>query len=554
MVAPPYLYDAVKTDRNAPYREFDPHAISRASFQAKPRMKKPEGPLVSFNQHPDSYLILPMERTNAKSMDPSVKKWIKWMRIIQLVLRCLEILGAVGILVMMILISGVSTATGWIMRITAGVAILHTVYGVYHLGRKPSGRTPASSASYMLFASFFDVSVVPFYAFSALAAKTSSAGWKTLLSNQDLTTVFTSVVFYATTIAGGLHLVSLVVSLYLAVTFRKITKLPPDMNPLEDNLTSRHKRSKSSISTAATAVSEKRLSTPLESKRSSGAPYEDLGRPPTIPFFHTRTQSTDSFSTYKSTPPPSRDARSDLPSRQYQVLPNPTSARSSIIGTDLKRSSQYTPSSPPKRGSYTEVSMSDAASHRSSRFVENTKPTDPWYVSDSLGKSRGRSSSPRKTPGPAQARYEPLHQRHDSSDDISTLSHPNPLDSNPSTPPAAPRHGHRYNTSCESPLSEISNLNNRYSGDIADQSGVVRELTPAPLRDFKAKGYGELKPGTPPIMIGGKNNRQASGIDFGVIQQAGYRREVSGKIAEEGRSERGFARFRKISGLNAVGL
>jgi hypothetical protein len=103
-------------------------------------------------------------------------------------------------------------------------------------------------------------------------------------------------------------------------------------------------------------------------------------------------------------------------------------------------------------------------------------------------------------------------------------------------------------------LSEISNLNNRYSGDIADQSGVVRELTPAPLRDFKAKGYGELKPGTPPIMIGGKNNRQASGIDFGVIQQAGYRREVSGKIAEEGRSERGFARFRKISGLNAVGL
>lgn len=65
-----------------------------------------------------------MERTNAKSMDPSVKKWIKWMRIIQLVLRCLEILGAVGILVMMILISGVSTATGWIMRITVGYLYL----------------------------------------------------------------------------------------------------------------------------------------------------------------------------------------------------------------------------------------------------------------------------------------------------------------------------------------------------------------------------------------------------------------------------------------------
>lgn len=426
------------------------------------------------------------------------------------------------------------------------VAIVHTVYGIYHLGRKPSGRTPASSASYMLFASFFDVSIIPFYAFSALVAMTRQDGWKTLLSNQNLTPIFTKVVFYLAAVGGGLHLVSLVVSLYLAVTFRKITKLPPDMNPLEDNLTSRHKRSKSSISTVTT-VSEKRLSTPLESKRSSGAPYEDLGRPPTIPFFHTRTQSTDSFSTYRSTPPPSRDARSDLPSRQYQVLPNPTSARSSLAGSELKRSSQYAPSPPPKRGSYTEVPMSDTASHRSSRFVENTNPTDPWYVSDSLGRSRGRSASPRKTPAPGQARYEPLHQRHDSSDDIS-ISHPNPLHSNPSTPPPAPRHGHRYNTSSISPLTEISNVNNRHSGDIADQTDTVRELTPAPLRDFRAKGYGELKAGTPPIMIGGKDNRQvSSGTDLGNMGQGGYRRDVSGKVAEEGRSFG--ARFRKISGL-----
>jgi hypothetical protein len=403
----------------------------------------------------------------------------------------------------------------------------------------------------MLFASFFDVSVIPFYAFSALVARTHQSAWTTLLSNQNLTPVFISVVFYLASIGGGLHLFSLIISLYLAVTFRKITKLPPDMNPLEDNLTSRHKRSKSSLS-SVTAVSEKRLSTPLESKRSSGAPYEDLSRPPTIPFFHTRTQSTDSFSTYKSTPPPSRDARLDLPSRQYQIAPNPTSARSSLAGSELKRSSQYTPSSPAKRGSYTELPVSDVTSHRPSRFVENTKRTDPWYVSDSLGRSRGRSASPRKTPAPG-TKYEPLHQRHDSSDDIS-MSHPNPLNSNPSTPPSAPRHGHKYNTSRDSPLSEISkmsiNMNNRYSGDIADQSGLVRELTPAPLRDFKAKGYGDLRAATPPIMIGGKSGRHVSGNDFGHIAQSGYRREVSGKVAEEGRGDRTFgARLRKISGL-----
>lgn len=62
-----------------------------------------------------------MERTNAKSMNPSVKKWIHWMRMIQLVLRCLEIPAAVGILVMAILITGVNTATGWIMRITVSL-------------------------------------------------------------------------------------------------------------------------------------------------------------------------------------------------------------------------------------------------------------------------------------------------------------------------------------------------------------------------------------------------------------------------------------------------
>lgn len=83
----------------------------------------------------------------------------------------------------------------------------------------------------MLFASFFDVSITPFYAFSALVAKTRQDGWKTLLSNQDLTPVFSLAVFYLATVGAGLHLISLMVSLYLAVTFRKITKLPPDMNP-----------------------------------------------------------------------------------------------------------------------------------------------------------------------------------------------------------------------------------------------------------------------------------------------------------------------------------
>jgi hypothetical protein len=377
----------------------------------------------------------------------------------------------------------------------------------------------------MLFASFFDVSIVPFYAFSALVAMTKQSGWSTLLSNQALTSIFSKVVFYLAAVGGGLHLISLGISLYLAVTFRKITKLPPDMNPLEDNLTSRHKRNKSSISTATT-VSEKRISAPLENKRSSGATYENLSRPPTIPFLHTRTLSTDSFSTYRSTPPPTRDGHLDLPSRQYQI----NSPLSSMV--DLKRTSGGSSFTPPKRTSYTEVTLSDTSSLRSSRKVGNM--TEAWYTADSLPPRSSHSSSPQK------AAYQRVQQSLDSSDDIS-LGLPNPLEANPPTP----RHKHFQR---DSALSEISN--NRASTDIADSGSRFRESLPQ--RDnFKAKYYGELKPGTPPVMIG--NNRQvSSGTDF--VNKGGYRldrREVSGKIAEEGRGAvNGWGpRFRKISGL-----
>jgi hypothetical protein len=105
-------------------------------------------------------------------------------------------------------------------------------------------------------------------------------------------------------------------SIYLAVIFRKIARLPPDMNPLEDNLTSRHKKKNSSIST----ISEKRASQassfygPTDLDRSS-----PRGEPPVlppIPFMHTRMDSTDSINSKSSTPRSSnRNSRADLPSQ-----------------------------------------------------------------------------------------------------------------------------------------------------------------------------------------------------------------------------------------------
>jgi hypothetical protein len=49
----PFLYDAVKHDNSLPYNSFDPKAVSRASLTPKPPRPKHEGPLISFNQHPE---------------------------------------------------------------------------------------------------------------------------------------------------------------------------------------------------------------------------------------------------------------------------------------------------------------------------------------------------------------------------------------------------------------------------------------------------------------------------------------------------------------------
>jgi len=52
------------------------------------------------------------------TMGYKTKSWIKWSRIVQLGLRILELIAAVGLLVLMILITNVEALTGWVLRIT----------------------------------------------------------------------------------------------------------------------------------------------------------------------------------------------------------------------------------------------------------------------------------------------------------------------------------------------------------------------------------------------------------------------------------------------------
>ena len=224
------------------------------------------------------------------------------MRKILLVLRALALLGSLCLLFCVIAIKGVSGSLGWIIRVAPGVALLHTLYAVYHLCRDPTARTPASSASYMLFAVTLDAGLLPFLGFSAVMARneytSSMYGWGTLFGDAKTTWYIKYSFFLLCVIEAGLLLVGMFIGIYLAVLFRKIDKLPPDMNPLEPNLTARpHKRNKSELTlvdkhmSQTSLVSENRLSNTAD-------PVIIPGR--RVPFMHTRTDSAESLPFYKN--------------------------------------------------------------------------------------------------------------------------------------------------------------------------------------------------------------------------------------------------------------
>lgn len=219
--------------------------------------------------------------------------------------------------------------------------------------------------------------------------------------------------FYTLLFGISNHLGSLAMSLWLGWMFRRITKMPPDMNPLERHLTTRHhKRNKSSIATSYSGMSEhiRRLDTALEEHRRSGAPYEDTARPPSIPFMHTRTKSHESAVSCKN----------ELPSFQQYQPPPASSARNSV--SEMRHSFQ----APPTRGSYTEVPLHETNAQQSSSFPdqpENSSPTrvtkftEAWYASESLinrtqQRQRAMNAAATSAAASKSRAYEALDQRY----------------------------------------------------------------------------------------------------------------------------------------------
>jgi hypothetical protein len=138
-----------------------------------------------------------------------------------------------------------------------------------------------------LFASTLDLGLIPFYVFTAFMAHgewaSNAYNWKTLFNDSDMIVKISESTFILALANGGLHLISFAISIFLAVTFRKISHLPPDMNPLEDNLTARPRKSRKEGK-----VEEKHLS-----QSTLNSSFEDplIGSPRSVPFLHTREQS-----------------------------------------------------------------------------------------------------------------------------------------------------------------------------------------------------------------------------------------------------------------------
>lgn len=447
--------------------------------------------------------------------------------------------------------------------------MVHCAYSLWHLSRPASGKTPGSSASYMIFASGIDLCSLPCYVYAALIGaeqhKLSAKGlnqdheWTSLLPNgQADTPILSATVFLISVIIGGLHLVTLGVSAYLAATYRAITRLPPDMNPLEDNLTSRHsikhKRNKSSMSASMASLHVGRMSDEMAMKLHSNRSYTDSTMPPTVPFLHTRTGSGNSLPSYHSSPPTSRrGSEIDVQARQsfYDQPPSLRSSRSSTRSTRSRSRSPKRASSPLKHTSYAELPISEPDTEtESNRISQHADPLhDAWFAASALSSvPNSRTSSPMRTKSPA---YHPVHARRTSFDEIP--AHPNPLAANP----PSPRH-----TYTPLQLAPFANIN------LGDGSTDIVDSAPSPIRsssprqkvseNLKARFYGELRPATPEHLIGmarsesymvvpepneARGVRQvSSGNDFVDRGREGLgRRDVSGKVAEEGRAGPGDA-------------
>lgn len=127
----PYIYDppAGRHSVTYPYSDFNPRAATQAQYAAfaeraernKLRSQQEGRPLINFNAHPDSYMIVPTQSIDHKPMPVSAKNNIIWTRWVLFALRILQEIGALGILVCVICLKMKNDFPGYMTRIAVSL-------------------------------------------------------------------------------------------------------------------------------------------------------------------------------------------------------------------------------------------------------------------------------------------------------------------------------------------------------------------------------------------------------------------------------------------------
>lgn len=394
----------------------------------------------------------------------------------------------------------------------------------------------------MIFATVIDAGLIPFYAFTAIMARTeyvepsdTSGRWKTLFGADPATYKILYSTFLLSVVNGSLHVLSLVISIYLAIIFRKISRLPPDMNPLEDNLTSRaHKRNKSSI--IDNRMSQATTATASE-KRQSGVADPLISPPRTVPFMHTRTSSTDDISDLPHPEASPRASRTDIAGPFYDQPLSQRSSRANVARQSLNRPRSFYEEPQPQRTSRAQVPPSSV--HSPSIYSDYSRPASTRPPSTRPNSTRPRSAAPSirdsnwithpSSPSPPTSPIQELRHLRTAKNNYAPIPQSvpapawnaenfSPLEMNPPTPPNAQRSQTMQqralvpgtgNSLCfgNGKLRDYEGLNKGYAGQRVVSSG--RELC-----DGEVDSWG----------------------------RAVRKRGVSGKVVEEGRGGKWYAK------------
>ena len=410
----------------------------------------------------------------------------------------------------------------------------------------------------MIFAAIIDSGLIPFFVVTALMARTectepsdTQGRWQTLFGTDTTNYKIFYTTFLLSVVDGSLHLISLVVSIYLTIIFRKISKLPPDMNPLEDNLTSRaHKRNKSSIvdnrtSQATTATAN--------NKRDSGVEDPLISPTRNVPFMHTRTESTTGLNQTSHPYFSPQDSRTDISAPIYDPPLSQRSSRVNITQSPNRQRSFYE-QPPSNRSTRTDIRQTrnephsfyeqPSSKHSSRPDIPRAPTMSPSVYTDF---SRPTSTRP---PSTRPASIRPRSVAPTTRSDDNWITHPSP----PTSPPVEFQHLRTMNNKDDAPLPQSAPAWNT-------ENFNPLELNPPTPPNFERRPMAQQRPLTQgtgnSLGFGVGKLRDYEGLRKGYVGQRvvssgrdeegnplnGVRmRGVSGRVVEEERGGERFAR------------